>query len=152
MKVYMLQFTQSLPGDLEKVWDFFSSPGNLKLITPQYMDFIVTSNPEDKTYPGQVITYKVKPLLAIPVLWVTEIKHAVPYEYFIDEQRFGPYKFWHHKHSFAKTGQGVEMTDIIHYALPFGILGRIVNALIVRKKILEIFEHRRKKVDEIFRK
>ncbi len=151
MKVYRYQTEQILPISIEKAWDFFSSPVNLKEITPDYLGFKITSDLGDgKMYPGQIITYVVKPLAGIPMRWTTEITHVKDKEYFVDEQRFGPYAMWHHQHWFKQTDKGVHMTDIVHYAIPLGIIGRIANTLIVKNKLKEIFDYRYKKVETIF--
>ena len=124
MKIYSLTKKQFLPISLDQAWDFFSSPINLKKITPEYMGFEITSDLGDgKMYPGQIITYVVTPVLGIPMSWATEITHVVDKKYFVDEQRFGPYTFWHHQHWFKTVEGGVEMTDIVNYGLPLGFLG-----------------------------
>ena len=116
------------------------------------MGFIITSAKKDgqKMYAGQIITYILKPMFGIPVKWMTEITHVKDAEYFIDEQRFGPYKLWHHRHSFTKTATGVEMNDEVNYVLPFGIFGSIAHALFIRKRVEEIFTYRTKVVDKLF--
>jgi ligand-binding SRPBCC domain-containing protein len=150
--LHTLKFTQLIPKDINKVWDFFSSPHNLETITPDFVDFKVTSaHVEDKIYPGMIITYKIKPVFNIPVEWVTEITHIESPNYFVDEQRYGPYSFWHHKHFFKETEGGVQMTDLIHYRLPFWFAGRIINSLFVERRLRQIFEYRRAKVDELFK-
>ena len=151
MKIYNLSKTQRLPVSLEKAWEFFCAPANLSLITPPQLNFIVTSeNSEEKIFPGKIITYKVSPMLHIPLSWVTEITQVKDKEYFIDEQRFGPYAFWHHLHKFREIEGGVEMEDILHYALPFGVLGQIAHPILVKKKLTEIFDFRSQKLDELF--
>jgi len=150
MKVHRFETKQVLPISLREAWDFFSSPKNLDLITPDDMSFEIKSGAETKTYAGQIITYKIKPLLNIPMNWVTEITQCVEGQYFIDEQRFGPYKFWHHQHHFMKTEGGVLMQDILHYALPFGPLGELMGKLFIHKKVMNIFSYREKKLNEIF--
>lgn len=151
--MYFLKTVQKLPIDLKTAWDFFSSPENLKTITPPYMGFEVTSEyREKKMYPGMIITYKVHPLFGIPVNWATEITHVSEPYYFVDEQRFGPYKFWHHQHKFYEIEGGVEMHDILHYKVGFGIFGRIANSLMVKNKLKDIFGFRYKKLEEIFGK
>lgn len=154
MKTYRLEFTQKLPIDLDQAWDFFSSPLNLEEITPKDMTFDVTSPNMDHTkmYPGLIITYKVAPLFGIRLNWVTEITHVKDQEYFIDEQRFGPFAFWHHQHHFKKIDGGVLMHDTLHYAIGFGPIGAIANALIVKNKINGIFKFRYQKVEELFGK
>lgn len=154
MKTYRIEFTQKIPVDLDTAWDFFSSPLNLSEITPKDMTFDVTSpNMEGiKMYPGMIITYKVSPLFGIKLNWVTEITHVKEKEYFIDEQRFGPFAFWHHNHHFETVNGGVLMHDILHYSIGFGPIGSIANSIMVSKKINEIFNFRYKKVEELFGK
>jgi ligand-binding SRPBCC domain-containing protein len=155
MKFYSIKSTQQLPISLEEAWTFFSSPNNLQKITPADMHFVVTSDKKDgeKMYPGQIITYTLKPLLGIKVKWMTEITHVKEGDYFIDEQRFGPYKLWHHRHSFRRTAtNAVEMHDEVNYVLPFGFLGTIAHALFVRKRIEDIFKYRTKVIEELFGK
>lgn len=152
-KLYTFQTKQFIPSELETVWDFISSPKNLKEITPAYMGFdIVSESPVDKMYAGIIIAYKVSPMFGIKMNWVTEITHVEDKQYFVDEQRFGPYTFWHHKHFIKAVDGGVEMTDILHYKVPFGWIGDMVNTLIIRNKLKEIFDFRFKKLDEIFGK
>ncbi|MFD0939372.1 SRPBCC family protein [Pedobacter boryungensis] len=115
------------------------------------MEFIVTSDDsQEKMYPGMIITYKVSPLFGIHLNWMTEITQVAPEKYFIDEQRFGPFKFWHHQHHFKAIEGGVEMTDILTYALPLGVLGTIAHNLMVKNKVKEIFTFRENKVIELF--
>lgn len=150
-KVYQLQKVQFIPGKIEKVWEFFSSPENLKDITPKHLGFKVLSiSHGNKMYAGQIIEYTVKPLLGIPLCWMTEITHVELLNYFIDEQRFGPYSFWHHQHHFKETQNGVEMTDLLHYKLPLYALGRIANKLFVEKQVAKIFDYRYQKIKELF--
>jgi ligand-binding SRPBCC domain-containing protein len=150
MKIHQLEVSQSLPISLDEAWDFFSSPKNLDLITPDDMSFQIISGADSKAYAGQLITYKIKPILNIPMNWVTEITQCVEGKYFIDEQRFGPYKFWHHQHHFEITNEGVLMKDILHYALPFGFLGEMMGNLFIHQKVKGIFSYREKKLNEIF--
>ncbi len=126
MKIYQLHTTQKLPISLEEAWDFFSNPGNLKTITPDYMGFDILSGAERKMYPGQIIEYIVTPIAGIKTGWVTEITHVKDKAYFVDEQRYGPYSLWHHKHFFEEIPGGVKMDDLLHYKLPFGFLGQMV--------------------------
>ena len=151
MKIYTLTKKQFLPITLEQAWDFFSSPVNLKKITPEYMGFKITSDLGDgKMYPGQIISYIVTPVLGIPMSWTTEITHVLDKKYFVDEQRFGPYSLWHHQHWFKEVEGGVEMTDIVNYGLPLGFLGRIANSIFVQNKLKEIFDYREKVVGQYF--
>ncbi len=144
MKTYKLNTTQKLPISIDEAWDFFSSPLNLKEITPKEMGFDITSahNPNEKAYAGQIITYLLTPLLGIPIKWMTEITHVKDNDYFVDEQRFGPYALWHHTHKFKEIPGGIEMFDTVHYALPYGVIGQLLHAILVKKKLEKIFEYR----------
>lgn len=141
-----------MPISLDKAWDFFSSPLNLAKITPAEMNFKVTSNYTAETvmYPGMLITYKVSPLMGIKLDWVTEITHVKDKEYFVDEQRFGPYALWHHEHHFKEINGGVHMTDLLTYAIGYGAIGAIANGALVAKKVRDIFKYREKAVIELF--
>ena len=150
MKLHKIHTKQSLPISKEKAWDFFSNPKNLKLITPEYMSFDILSGADKSMFAGQIIEYIVTPLFGIKMKWITEITHLIKEEYFVDEQRFGPYVFWHHKHFIKEIPGGIEMEDIIDYKLPFGILGSIFHPILVKPKLKEIFEFRRKKLVELF--
>ena len=141
---------QFVKTDLNTCWDFFSSPSNLKVITPDYMGFDVKTEVPEKMYEGLIISYTVKPLLGIPMEWVTEITHINEKSFFVDEQRIGPYKMWHHEHHFKEIDGGVEMTDIVSYVIPFGILGKLVQPILVQPKLEEIFAYRFKVVDNLF--
>lgn len=144
MRIYQFKTKQFLPITIKESWEFFSNPKNLSKITPAWLNFEVTSQLNDKMYEGMIITYLVRPLLNIPTTWVTEITHVREPYFFIDEQRFGPYKFWHHQHIFRETKNGIEMEDIVSYAVPLGVFGRIANSLIISKKIRDIFSFRSK--------
>ena len=148
--IYTKSSTQRLPISMDVAWEFLSNPRNLKTITPDYMSFNIISGADRKMYAGQIIQYIVTPVLGIKAKWVSEITQVVEKEYFIDEQRFGPYAFWHHKHFIKEIEGGVEMEDIIDYKVPMGILGQIVHPFLVRPKLKEIFEYRRKKLIELF--
>jgi ligand-binding SRPBCC domain-containing protein len=148
--MYQLKKTQLVKTDLTTCWDFFSSPKNLKVITPEYMGFDVLVDIPEKMYEGLMIAYTVKPLLGIPMEWITEIKYVHDQQFFVDEQRKGPYKIWHHEHHFKAVDGGVEMTDIVSYELPFGFIGKLGHPLLVKSKLEEIFDYRFKKVDELF--
>lgn len=150
MKIYTLHTKQNLPITLDEAWDFLSDPKNLKTITPEYMGFNILRGADRAMYQGQLIQYIVTPILGIPTKWVTEITHVVDKKFFVDEQRFGPYALWHHKHFIKEIPGGVEMEDIVDYKVPFGLLGQMVQPLIVAPKLNEIFEYRRKKLVELF--
>jgi ligand-binding SRPBCC domain-containing protein len=143
MAIYTLESTQKIPASMEEVWDFMSSPKNLKEITPSYMGFEITSKTRgEKMYPGMIISYKVSPVLGIKMTWVTEITHVDALKYFVDEQRVGPYRIWHHEHHIKAIDGGVLMEDIITYEPPFGFLGAIANSLFIKNQLKEIFDYR----------
>lgn len=150
--MHSLRTIQKLPVTLDEAWDFFSSPANLKKITPPHMGFKILSEKNDKMYPGMIISYIVKPFPNIPVKWVTEITHVEEKKYFIDTQIHGPYSIWHHQHHFKEIEGGVEMRDILHYRIPLGIMGRLVNKVLVGKKVKQIFDYRYKVLEERFGK
>jgi len=153
MSVYILQRTQQLPISIGQAWDFFSRPDNLQDITPAYMNFRILSNSNSKEmYAGQVITYKVSPLFGIPLFWMTEITHVKDREYFVDEQRFGPYALWHHTHRFKEIPGGVEMLDMVHYKMPFGWLGQLLAGWFVKRQVEGIFDYRYKVLQDRFGK
>lgn len=159
MAVHSFKQIQCIPVSLTLVWDFFSDPANLSLITPPDMDFRVISRYHgDRIYAGQLIEYTLRPLFRIPLYWMTEITH-VRYPvvgdggcYFVDEQRRGPYRLWHHQHHFKEIAGGVEMTDIVHYQLPFSWIGEGAHALFVRRRVEAIFRYRTLRVEERFGK
>jgi ligand-binding SRPBCC domain-containing protein len=151
MALYTLSSSQKFPTSSILLWDFISSPKNLKAITPDYMGFdIITKNLTKKMYPGMIIEYKVSPFMGIKINWVTEITQVKEGEYFIDEQIFGPYKFWHHTHRIVPIEGGVLMEDTVHYLPPLGILGRIANTLFIKSKLKQIFEHKRIELEKRF--
>ena len=147
----MLKSVQKMPITTEDAWHFFSNPKNLVTITPPFLHLQVTNEVHgEEMYPGQIITYKVKPLFGIPLFWMTEITHVQPYKRFVDEQRTGPYALWHHQHHFTPINGGTEMIDIVHYAIPFSVFGRLAHKITVKKQLLQIFNYRYKKVVELF--
>jgi len=148
MKLHRLDALQKLPISIQEAWDFFSDPHNLARITPGWMGFEVTSPPQERMYAGMIITYRVRPLLNVPMRWVTEITHVDEPHRFVDEQRFGPYRFWHHQHHFREIAGGVEAVDIVHYALPPG--GVAVRRALVAPRLREIFTHRRQVLERTF--
>ena len=150
MKIYQKRSIQKLPISVEEAWDFLSDPKNLKTITPDYMGFEIVSGADSSMYPGQIIQYIVTPVLGIKTKWVTEITNVKEGKYFVDEQRFGPYALWHHKHFIKPIEGGIEMEDIIDYKIPFGILGQCVHPFLVKPKLKEIFEYREQKLIELF--
>ncbi len=149
--IYTLYTKQVLNVSLEEAWDFFSSPENLQRITPSHMGFQITSELNHKAYAGQIITYKVGILPGIKQNWVTEITHVKEREFFIDEQRFGPYNMWHHEHWFYETPGGKTlMEDKISYKIPLGFLGTIAQNVFIKKQLQDIFEHRFNTLEKMF--
>jgi ligand-binding SRPBCC domain-containing protein len=150
MRIYRLKKSQKLPITIDEAWAFFSNPVNLKTITPDYMGFNIVNPEKSKMYSGQIIKYKVSPLFNIKMNWVTEISHVKENKLFVDEQRFGPYKFWHHKHIFEEINNGIEAIDLLDYVVPFGFIGQIFHPYLVQPKLEEIFDYRKNKLEEIF--
>ena len=152
-KVYSIKLVQNLPVSLEEAWDFFSRPDNLKDITPANLRFkTISTGRGDRMYAGQLIEYKLRPVAGVTLYWMTEITHVKEGEYFVDEQRYGPYSLWHHQHHFKAIDGGVEMTDIVHYKIPYWFIGDVANSLFVKKQLREIFSFRYVKAEEIFGK
>ena len=141
--IYTLTSEQILPISLEKAWNFFTLPTNLDKITPKEMEFRITNNPPNKTYKGQIITYKIGILPGISSNWITEITHLEDQKFFVDEQRFGPYAMWHHEHHFEKISEDqVLMKDIVNFKLPLGFLGDLLAGKLVTDKVKFIFQSR----------
>lgn len=143
MKIYSLHRRQFLPITPQEAWPFFSTPRNLEQITPAFLRFSIASEVPDDIYPGLIITYRIAAVAGIPMTWVTEIKDVIPLRQFVDEQRIGPYRFWHHLHRFEPVPGGIEMEDRVYYVMPWGWLGRLVHALFVRQRLEAIFDFRR---------
>jgi ligand-binding SRPBCC domain-containing protein len=151
MGFYQLEFKQDIQAPLDVIWDFISDPRNLQKITPEYMNFRIESkNLSSEMHPGMIIKYKVNPLPFFSTNWLTEITHVVPNKFFVDEQRMGPYKLWHHQHHIEPSEKGTLMTDIVSYIPPFGVLGDLANAIFIKKQLLSIFEYRKKAMISIF--
>ena len=150
MKIYRLHSKQKLPISVDEAWDFLSDPKNLKTITPEYMGFNIITGADRPMYAGQIIQYIVTPILGIKTKWVTEITHVQDKHYFVDEQRFGPYSLWHHKHFIHEIEGGVEMEDIIDYKVPLGFLGQLFHPILVKPKLDEIFNFRKQKLEAMF--
>jgi len=148
--VYRLSSKQKLPISVDQAWNFLSNPKNLKTITPNYMSFDIISGDDKPMFAGQIIQYIVTPVFGIKTNWVTEITQVVDKKYFVDEQRFGPYTLWHHKHFINPIEGGVEMEDIIDYKIPFGFIGRVLHPILVKPKLTEIFNYRTQKLIELF--
>lgn len=151
MKIFQLKTTQNLSVSIDDAWDFFSDPKNLAKITPDWLNFEIQSDLSGKVHAGMIIHYKVRPILNIPISWVSEITHLHKPFYFVDEQLFGPYKLWHHEHllSTGKNGETI-IEDIVSYVVPFGIFGRLLNRFVVRKKLTKIFNYRKRVLERMF--
>lgn len=150
MPVYQLHRTQEIAAPLNEVWQFIAAPANLKRITPDYMGFDVIGEIPTHMYAGMIISYHVRPILGIKMRWVTEITHVKENEYFVDEQRVGPYTLWHHQHTLQETKNGVLMTDLVTYQPPLHFLGAIANHLFIKKQLETIFVYRKKALEDIF--
>ena len=150
MKLYQLRAKQGFPISKDRAWKFLSDPKNLKVITPEHMGFNILSGVERLMYPGQINQYKVSPFPGFTTKWVTEITHVKEGEYFVDEQRFGPYALWHHKHFINEIDGGIEMEDIIDYKIPLGVLGQIAHPILVKKQLKAIFNFREEKLNQLF--
>jgi ligand-binding SRPBCC domain-containing protein len=148
--MYQLKRTQFINADLRTCWNYFSSPANLRVITPNYIDFRVHTTVPENLYEGLIIRYTIRPILGVPLSWISEIKIIREGNYFIDEQLRGPYGMWHHEHHFREVEGGVEMTDLISYCMPFGFIGRFFHWLFIRKQLESIFDYRTRKVEELF--
>lgn len=145
-----LSFKTLIKATPEQVWEFFSSPANLSKITPPEMNFSIITPLPESMYPGMIIGYKVSPFPGWRVPWITEITQIEKGTYFVDEQRIGPYRIWHHEHHFKAVDGGVEMSDILIYVLPFGVLGRWLDRMLVSRRVGSIFQYRESRISELF--
>jgi ligand-binding SRPBCC domain-containing protein len=148
--MYQLRRQQLVRTDLQTCWEFFSAPQNLAVIMPDYMRFRVLTEQPPAIYEGLMIAYKVSPVLGIPLKWITEIKTVRDKTFFVDEQRKGPYRMWHHEHHFQEVDGGVLMTDIVSYMLPYGFIGKLAHWLFVKRQLEAIFEYRYKIIESRF--
>ena len=151
MAIYQIYEELELATSVDEAWEFISSPSNLKEVTPDYMGFeINTPRLPDKIYPGLMISYSVRPVLGMRMIWLTEITQVIEPYYFVDEQRVGPYALWHHEHRLKPTEKGVLMTDLVTYRLPAGPLGVVAHWLFVRKQLKGIFRYRELALEKRF--
>lgn len=148
--VQRLEYDQDLPLTLEQAWDFFSRPENLASITPPELAFEVISPLPQRMYAGMIVSYRIQPFPGVVVPWTTEITHVREPFFFVDEQRTGPYRFWHHQHQFVPVGQGVRMTDLVHYQVGWGVAGHWIAGAMVRRRLEAIFTFRRQRLGEMF--
>ena len=149
MKPFIIERIQTLPTTLDTAWDFFSDPVNLARITPPGMDFRITST-HSITYAGQIITYTLRPFFGISMGWITEITHVSKPDFFVDEQRFGPYRFWHHQHFFREVEGGIEVRDLVHYLLFHDRMAGLMNRLFIAPRLKKIFDYRAQGLQQIF--
>ncbi len=150
MRLYVIDRVQRLPISVDRAWRFFSNPLNLGDLTPPMLGLRVIDGGGERLRPGMIITYRLHPFFGLRLSWVTEITHVKESQYFVDEQRFGPYKFWHHQHRFGEVPGGIEMRDIVNYGLPFGPLGRVAHSTVVGRNLHRIFDFRRKVLEDRF--
>ena len=150
MRLHVLKREQWLAAPLERVWPFFATPANLDALTPPDLRMRITSEPEPVMTAGQIITYRIRLLPGVTTDWVTEITHLLPGRFFVDEQRAGPYRFWHHRHRFEEVGGGVNVIDEVHYALPFGFLGEVAHSVDVARRLQRIFDYRAEALERTF--
>lgn len=152
MKVHSLSQEQKIPVPIDQAWEFFSSPRNLEAMTPPEMGFRIVSLPSEILYEGEIIEYSVKVLPGVWIPWVSEIKALQTGKSFVDDQISGPFKFWHHRHSFEETSGGTVVKDLIHYSVGFSFFGEIARVLVVTNQLEKMFKHRRLVLDEKFGK
>jgi ligand-binding SRPBCC domain-containing protein len=145
-----LKREQVIPATMAQAWEFFSNPANLERITPPSLKIRIRSKVPERMHEGLLIRYRVKPLLGIPLTWVTEITRVEEPTCFVDEQRSGPYRLWRHVHRFEELPSGgVRMVDEVTYALPFGWLSEPVHRLLARRRLEEIFKFRAEQVSAL---
>ena len=150
MKLHRLERRLTIEAPLDAVWSFFADPHNLARITPPSLNLVVPPTVPHAVYPGMIIAYTVRPFAGFRTTWVTEITQVTEQALFVDEQRFGPYRFWHHQHHFRAGDAGTEVLDLVHYALPLGPMGRLAHPLVVKSKLAEIFDGRLNALNAIF--
>ncbi len=148
--MYSILYRQIIPRPIEQTWDFFSNPANLKLLTPAGMKFELMNESIDEMYEGIVLGYTLAPLAGIKLSWYSEITKIEAKKYFIDQQLKGPFKIWHHQHHFRETDSGTEVTDLVHYELPLGFIGKLFHPLFVERRVKDMFEYRYQKARELF--
>lgn len=148
MALHRIEHRQVVPVDLDTAWRFFSDPRNLARMTPPEMALIPTGPVPDHMHAGMIIPYRIRPFPRLSFEWVTEITHVVERQFFVDEQRSGPYAFWHHQHHFREATGGTEVRDVIHYRLPFAPLSDVLLGHLVRRRVNAIFAFRRRALEQ----
>ena len=150
MKLERIQTIQRLPIQIEEAWDFFTSPKNMRLISPHWLDYRLTMEPPEYLHPGTIVSASIRPIPIYSTNWISEITHVRPLQFYISEQRVGPFKMWHHEHYFRAHDEGVELEDIIMYGMPFGKVGSLVHNMFIRKKLHEAFSFRAQALEQRF--
>jgi len=145
-----LEAAQALPVTIDEAWAFFSDPSNLASITPPSLDFVVTSDLPARVYAGLIVSYTVRPVLGVRTVWVTEITQVRAPHFFVDEQRIGPYRLWHHEHHLESVPGGVVVRDVVHYRAPGGPLAGLLDRFVVRPRLHRIFTYRREALERRF--
>ncbi len=149
--IYTLYSEKKIKATIEEAWSFFSKPKNLNALTPEDLNFKITSGNPKEFYQGKIITYKIKLLYIFGFNWTTEITKVEENNCFIDKQLFGPYKLWHHEHHFKDNNDGtITIIDKVKYKLYFYPISNLIHNLFVKKQLLHIFNYRSKKIQEIF--
>jgi ligand-binding SRPBCC domain-containing protein len=150
--IHRLVREQEVWGDPAEIWEFFASPHNLDTLTPSSLSFQIVGDVAPRMFPGQMIEYRIGVLPGVRTRWLTEITHVREEEFFVDEQRIGPYRIWHHEHHFRPRadGRGVTMLDRVTYEVGWGPLGDAIHALWIGRQLTTIFDYRRRRVDELF--
>ncbi len=148
--IHYLRREQWIPAPLKIVWEYFADPVNLDELTPPDMNFQIIGGGGRTMYEGQMIEYRVGFMWGLRSLWLTEISHVRQREYFVDEQRMGPYRLWIHEHLFTPSRGGVMMNDLVTYAVPFSLLGDVVNTFWIQGRLARIFDYRTRKIAQLF--
>ena len=147
--VHVLEREQRLPQPPDQAFEFFSDAFNLERITPPLLKFKVTTPPPIEMHEGTLISYRLR-IRRVPVKWLTRIEEWKPGERFVDRQLKGPYKLWHHTHTFESDGDGgTVMRDVVRYEMPLGPLGDLARKLLVERDLDEIFDYRYAEIERI---
>ena len=150
MKIYIIERCATAPVPIEAAFAFFENPRNLERLTPPWLNFKILSTEPLEMRKGAEIVYRIK-WCGVPLAWRTVISEYEPGHRFVDEQAAGPYRLWRHVHTFEPSAEGTVVRDRVEYALPFGILGRMVHRLLIRRHLDRIFDYRREALREVFR-
>lgn len=151
MAIFQISRRTDIAASLDQVWDFFARPENLDRLTPPDLSFRIVSADTGRMYSGQIIEYRIRIFPLLRVRWLTEIKHVAEGQYFVDEQRIGPYKFWYHEHRFESLPNGrVRMQDLVNYDVGLGWIGVLVNTLVLKRRLNYIFDYRQRVIAQVF--